>query len=416
MNRNKTAKAGASFKVLALIASLSMILAGFAAGLMASPASAKERPKYEHSSPEHNDENKCKDDGGDWVEDASSTSVEPSIDSVDVAVPKTYHCDDSDQENCETQVSPSSSHEWVKDSDSHEWGCEPKDPPVCDDAALTSGTSDDCDNPCDNNVQAAEDNGSEGDNCDNPCDSVLVGSVNGGQGDDDGCEPTPVEAASLTCKDGWTASLSGYKPGTKVRIQLDGTTVIESIVDGEGDYNGSGPTNLADGTHTLTVQVATSDDENEDSEEVDSVVYRDENKEPTDDPSAPSDEEETYTTVKTAEAICTTPTPPCTENCTPACTVDCNPVVTVDPPVETPVVVAAATVEAPVAVSAPAPATVAAPAPATVAVPAAATLPASVPAGDGSQAPGLPMWALAMIAVGVLGAGFAGKSILAARK
>jgi hypothetical protein len=53
---------------------------------------------------------------------------------------------------------------------------------------------------------------------------------------------------------------------------------------------------------------------------------------------------------------------------------------------------------------------------ATVAVPAAATVPAAVPAGDGSQAPGLPMWALAMIAVGVLGAGFAGKSILAAGK
>jgi hypothetical protein len=81
-----------------------------------------------------------------------------------------------------------------------------------------------------------------------------------------------------------------------------------------------------------------------------------------------------------------------------------------------PAVVESATVEAPAEVAVPAEATVAAPEAATVAVPAAATLPAAVPAGDGSQAPGLPMWALAMIAVGVLGAGFAGKSILAAGK
>ncbi len=50
-----------------------------------------------------------------------------------------------------------------------------------------------------------------------------------------------------------------------------------------------------------------------------------------------------------------------------------------------------------------------------VTVPQAATVPAAVPAGDGSQAPGLPMWALALVAVGVLGAAAAGKQILGAR-
>ena len=60
-------------------------------------------------------------------------------------------------------------------------------------------------------------------------------------------------------------------------------------------------------------------------------------------------------------------------------------------------------------------ATVARPAPATVAVPAAATLPAAVPAGEGSDT-GLPMWALAMVAAGMIGAAFAGKQLLGARK
>ena len=64
-----------------------------------------------------------------------------------------------------------------------------------------------------------------------------------------------------------------------------------------------------------------------------------------------------------------------------------------------------------------APATnVSAPEAATVAVPAAATVPAAVPAGDGSQAPGLPMWALALLAAGVLGTAAAGKRFLGARQ
>lgn len=68
----------------------------------------------------------------------------------------------------------------------------------------------------------------------------------------------------------------------------------------------------------------------------------------------------------------------------------------------------------PAQVTAAAPATVAAPAPATVAVPAKATLPASVPAGEGSN--GLPMWVLAFVAMGMIGAAFAGKQLHGARK
>jgi hypothetical protein len=87
------------------------------------------------------------------------------------------------------------------------------------------------------------------------------------------------------------------------------------------------------------------------------------------------------------------------------------------------VVAPAAAVSAPAAatIAKPSPAKVSAPAPGSVSagvavVPSKATVPSSVPAGDGSQAPGLPLWALAMIAVGVLGAGAAGKSVLASRK
>ena len=69
----------------------------------------------------------------------------------------------------------------------------------------------------------------------------------------------------------------------------------------------------------------------------------------------------------------------------------------------------------PVVVSAPKPAKVAGGVAGTVGVPQSATVPAAVPAGDGSQAPGLPMWALALIVAGALGAAAAGKQILGAR-
>lgn len=57
------------------------------------------------------------------------------------------------------------------------------------------------------------------------------------------------------------------------------------------------------------------------------------------------------------------------------------------------------------------------PAPGKVTVPAAgAPLPGSVPAGDGSSLPGLPVWALAMLVIGALGAAASGAQILGSRK
>jgi hypothetical protein len=70
----------------------------------------------------------------------------------------------------------------------------------------------------------------------------------------------------------------------------------------------------------------------------------------------------------------------------------------------------------PVVVSAPKPAKVAGGVAGTVGVPQSATVPAAVPAGDGSQAPALPMWALALVVAGALGAAAAGKQIVGARK
>jgi hypothetical protein len=76
-----------------------------------------------------------------------------------------------------------------------------------------------------------------------------------------------------------------------------------------------------------------------------------------------------------------------------------------------------ATIPAKKPVKKPAKATLPASVPAgVVTVPSKATLPGAVPAGDGSQAPGLPMWAMALMVVGALGAAAAGKQILAARK
>lgn len=54
--------------------------------------------------------------------------------------------------------------------------------------------------------------------------------------------------------------------------------------------------------------------------------------------------------------------------------------------------------------------------PAPAKTPASATLPGSVPAGDGSSAPVLPLWALAMVIVGALGAAAAGSQLLGNRK
>lgn len=57
------------------------------------------------------------------------------------------------------------------------------------------------------------------------------------------------------------------------------------------------------------------------------------------------------------------------------------------------------------------------PQPGKVTVPAAgAPLPGSVPAGDGSSIPGLPVWALALLAVGAIGAAASGMSLMTSRK
>ena len=89
----------------------------------------------------------------------------------------------------------------------------------------------------------------------------------------------------------------------------------------------------------------------------------------------------------------------------------------------TPVAVAAAEVAVPAPAEVVPPAEVVAPVEAatvpeaeTVVAPEAATVPAAVPAGDGSQAPSVPRWALAMIAEGVLGAAGAGRQLVGARK
>jgi hypothetical protein len=100
---------------------------------------------------------------------------------------------------------------------------------------------------------------------------------------------------------------------------------------------------------------------------------------------------------------------------------DCN----TPQPVAAPEVVTPAepAVVAPVTAAAPQAATVAAPAPAAVSagvagttVADAATIPAAVPAGDGSQAPTVPLWALAMLVAGALGVVVTSAKLVGARR
>lgn len=95
---------------------------------------------------------------------------------------------------------------------------------------------------------------------------------------------------------------------------------------------------------------------------------------------------------------------------------DCNTPQAVAAEVVTPVEPAVVAPVEPAVVAAPEAATVAEPEAATVAAPAAATVPAVIPAGDGSQAPTVPMWALAMIIVGVLGAALTSAKLVGARR
>lgn len=70
----------------------------------------------------------------------------------------------------------------------------------------------------------------------------------------------------------------------------------------------------------------------------------------------------------------------------------------------------------PATVSVPAPATVSAPAPAKVTVPAKKVMPATVPAGDGSTAPQVPVWLLVLVAATAAGVVASSARLLAIRK
>lgn len=211
------------------------------------------------------------------------------------------------------------------------------------------------------------------------------------------CPVDPVYAASITCS-AWSASvnlpavviddeLSEENLGDRavektgvVEVFIDGNLVETGQLDENGDWTGGDTITppFQDGaTHKLVIKV--------DGEEVDSAT----------------------------SGVCSPPPDFCTLNpgsvsCNPPATCANNPAACPPestPPVTTPVVEAAV-------VAAPAQAA-AAPAPANVAIPAKATLPAAVPAGDGSQSPGLPLWAAALMLVGLLGAAASAKGLFA---
>ena len=195
----------------------------------------------------------------------------------------------------------------------------------------------------------------------------------------DGVEQDPIfddgvdcgqASAVLTCTSGWTASLTDYLDNYDVRVTVDGAVVLEGQRMKDGAWSGNGPTDFSTGTHTMQLQWG--------------------------------DDGETYEwlTVAKDSVSCTPPPPACITDCGGTTTVTTE----VPPAVVAPAVVVPAVVDVPAAVAVPAAATVAAPAPATVTVPQAATLPSAVPAGDGSSAPATPLWALAMVIAGALGA------------
>ena len=182
----------------------------------------------------------------------------------------------------------------------------------------------------------------------------------------------PDLGGASTCEAGLSFTLTDWAEGTPFRITGSGART--------GSTNGSSPQAvvalagpLADGTYSSTLEIPYGDSEADTAAVVQPKTL-------------------------TISVTCSTPGTPSTP----------EPPTTTQTPV-TPVVVEAATVAAPAEVPA-----AAVPAPAVVNVPAKATLPAAVPAGEGST--GLPMWALAMIALGMIGAAAAGKQLLGARK
>jgi hypothetical protein len=219
----------------------------------------------------------------------------------------------------------------------------------------------------------------------------------------------PDLASELSCS-AWSVDIENYRGGDNVAdtaiavndvvVKIDGNVVGGGDLSG-GSWSGGAATNLGGGLHTLTVEIY--------GKQVDSL---------------------------TRTVTCTSPPPPPPNNppVVPPPTDYCDTVEgtqSKDYVCPTVAVEATAVQVAPLAATVPAPAkkpikkpVVAAPKPAkvnggvagSVGVPEAATLPSAVPAGDGSQSPGLPVWALALIVAGALGAAAAGKQLVGSRK
>lgn len=284
----------------------------------------------------------------------------------------------------------------------------------------------------------------------------------------------PQGAATLTCDQGWTASLTGYTDnrGDAVEVRIDNVVVKSGVISNLGAYSGSGTTNLGVGPHTLTILVKgvatettasarcatppvpqgaatltctqgwTVDLSGYTAKAGKSVVVKIDGN-AVGDPGVISeigtfsaagttsftDGSHTLTVLvdgnlidTTASATCT-PTPPvdpCATNpggegCPQTTTV---PPTTVTPQPEAAVVVPPAVVT-PVAepvVVEPEAATVPETVPENVPAPEAATVPTAVNAGGGSSAPSAPLWGFALLTVGLLGAAGAGTRLLAAIK
>lgn len=275
----------------------------------------------------------------------------------------------------------------------------------------------------------------------------------------DSWEPNePSASADLLC-DSWEASIEGYDEYTPVRVLIDDEEIdFQGGTDGDGDWSNDGDLDLEPGVHFLTVEILDGEDE------WDFVVGAE-----VECGDTPVVEPTVFSASAAAQAgatVCVNDAPVgvgaigsgSADSATSQedaqtkaqAAANANAAANLNAEISksggstsgscgaTPPVVAAATI-APV--TAPAAATVAAPAPAkrpvkvpapgsvsagvagsassgsaAAGVPTSATVPSAVPAGDGSQAPALPMWALALIAVGVVGAAAAGKQMVGAKK
>ena len=470
MNRSSR-KTGLAAKYLAMLASITMILAGVAGVAFAGSASAESNEKV-------------------WICHADTNNgngqIDLGVDGTGGELKNGFnliHISPSAWENAHKALHPNDREATA--AEIAQGYCGPPDTPVCDDDEDLVGDvcvpeckedeiraeNGSCVNPCDVQIESVvyRDDVKQ-DPCDDPCDDTVNLSGPRTLNEDPKCPSDPSGDAWLNCDGDWTASVT--IPGddsVEVQVLIDGEFVAGEE-DVEGSWSGSGSeAYLGDGdTHTIEVQIrhgeggwktlaedtvecnpeptveatcdsltvdlngadpdwiwVTVDDEYLDESgsydaDADTLTFKLDGSVSKDVAVFYGETREPFWS-KTVKACDAPPPDFCAENptapsCVPPATCANNPAAC--PPGDTPPVVAAATVEAPApaTVAAPAPATVAAPAPATVAVPAAATLPASVPAGEGSQAPGLPMWALALIALGALGAVAAGKGLLGARK